>query len=591
MKEFLKYVFATVVGMFVFGIIVGALSIMSIIGMVASTEATKGINDNSVLVLNLNGTITERAQDHFLNQLTGGEVTEMGLDELRSAIKKAKANDKIKGIYIEAGALEAGLTTMQELRDALKDFKKSGKWIVAYGDTYTQGAYYVSSVADKVFINPEGILDWHGIASQPYYIKDIAEKFGVKFQVVKVGNYKSATEFYTEDHMSDANREQLTAYINGVWKHMLADVSASRKISSDKLNSIADGIVALDNAKNYASQKLVDKLIYADQVKGEIKKLLKIDEDESINQLSLAEMSMVKSVDKDGDDKIAVYYCEGTIVMNNTGQNFSEGSQIVAKNVCHDLEELANDDDVKAVVLRINSGGGDAYASEQLWHQIMLLKAKKPVVVSMGDYAASGAYYMSCAANCIFAEPTTLTGSIGIFGVIPDFSTLVTQKLGIKFDEVKTNKNSTFGNLAARPLNNDELAAMTSRIQRGYQLFRKRVCDGRNLSVEQVEKIAGGHVWLGTDGKQIKLVDQLGSLDDAIAKAASLAKVKSYYTSNYPAPLTWQQQLFNNANKGSYLDEQLKLTLGSFYEPFMLMRSIKQQGNIQAQLPYYLNIK
>lgn len=591
MKEFLKYVFATVVGMFVFGIIVGALSIMSIIGMVASTEATKGINDNSVLVLNLNGTITERAQDHFLNQLTGGEVTEMGLDELRSAIKKAKANDKIKGIYIEAGALEAGLTTMQELRDALKDFKKSGKWIVAYGDTYTQGAYYVSSVADKVFINPEGILDWHGIASQPYYIKDIAEKFGVKFQVVKVGNYKSATEFYTEDHMSDANREQLTAYINGVWKHMLADVSASRKISTDKLNSIADGIVALDNAKNYASQKLVDKLIYADQVKGEIKKLLKIDEDESINQLSLAEMSMVKSVDKDGDDKIAVYYCEGTIVMNNTGQNFSEGSQIVAKNVCHDLEELANDDDVKAVVLRINSGGGDAYASEQLWHQIMLLKAKKPVVVSMGDYAASGAYYMSCAANCIFAEPTTLTGSIGIFGVIPDFSTLVTQKLGIKFDEVKTNKNSTFGNLAARPLNNDELAAMTSRIQRGYQLFRKRVCDGRNLSVEQVEKIAGGHVWLGTDGKQIKLVDQLGSLDDAIAKAASLAKVKSYYTSNYPAPLTWQQQLFNNANKGSYLDEQLKLTLGSFYEPFMLMRSIKQQGNIQAQLPYYLNIK
>ena len=449
MKDFIKNVGATIVGIFLFGIIIGIFGVMSLVGMVASGQATKNVKENSVLVLKLQGDLQEQAQDDVLGQLTGNTFNSLGMDAISSAIKKAKANKDIKGIYLETGILSADVAQLQELRDQLVDFKKSGKWIVAYSDNYTQGCYYLATAADKVYINPEGSINWHGIGSQPMFVKDLLAKFGVKMQVIKVGKYKSATEMFTEEKMSDANREQTQRYIQSLWDNMCKDVSKSRNISVAKLNDLADNGVFVANGKMLLAEKMVDGVKYADEMKAEVKKLLKLDADKKISQLSIADMATVKEEGNDGDDEIAVYYAYGDIVDSPAaGSLFSNSHAIVGNDVCKDLEELANDDDVKAVVIRINSGGGSAYASEQMWHQIDLLKKKKPVVISMGGMAASGGYYMSCNANYIFAEPTTLTGSIGIFGVIPNFSDLATNKLGLKFDEVKTNRNALFGSQA-----------------------------------------------------------------------------------------------------------------------------------------------
>ncbi len=590
MKGFFKQVLATIVGLIAFGAIVSIMGIMSVVGMIASGQATQKVNDNSVLVLNLSGVIEEQGQENILGQLTGNTVNNLGLDNLLSAIKKAKDNDNIKGIYIEAGVLQAGYATMQEIRNALLDFKKKGKWIVTYADTYSQGTYYIATVADKIYLNPKGMIDWHGLGAQPQFYKDLMAKFGVRYQVVKVGTYKSFTETYTEDRMSDANRTQVSAYINGTWNNICKAVSESRNISTDSLNAYADRMITFEPAENILKYKMVDGLIYADQVKDEIKKLLKIGKDKKINQLGLSEIANVKGTKSTGEE-IAVYYAYGSIVQSAGASLFSQGHSIVGPDVCKDLEDLMNDDNVKAVVIRINSGGGDAYASEQLWHQMVELKKKKPVVVSMGDYAASGAYYMSCPANWIVAQPNTLTGSIGIFAAIPDMSGLITQKLGVKFDEVKTNRNSTFGNVMARPFNDEELGYLQGYVNRGYQLFRQRVADGRHQKTEDIEKIAQGRVWLGSDALKIKLVDQLGGLNQAIEKAASLAKLKEYHTKNYPAVPSWTEQFMASVGRKSYLDEQLRLTLGDLYEPFIMLRNMNKREVLQARIPFVLNIK
>ena len=589
MKDFIKSVAATVVGIVAFLSIAGIFAVMSIIGMVASTEATRNVSDNSVLVLNLSGNVEEQGGDNIIGKLTDNTINTLGLNEILSAIKKAKDEPNIKGIYIEAGAFEAGYATLQEIRSALLDFKKSKKWIVTYADTYTQGAYYVASVADKVWLNPKGMIDWHGLGSQTMFLRDLYAKFGIKYQVVKVGKFKRFTETYTEDRMSDANRQQVSAFVNGTWKNIITAVAKSRSISADSLNAYADRMIVFEPAENLKRYKLVDELVYADNVKQKIKKMLNTGDD-PITQLTISDMSCVKSKDK-ADDIVAVYYAYGPIVQNGIASMFSQGNQIVAQDVCTDLEELANDDDIKAVVIRLNSGGGDAYASEQLWHQVSMLKKKKPVVISMGDYAASGAYYMSCPASWIVAQPNTLTGSIGIFAAFPDASGLVTQKLGVKFDEVKTNRNSTFGNIMARPFNSEELHYLQGFVNRGYELFRQRVADGRHLSIEKTEAIAQGRVWLGNDAIAIRLVDQLGGLPDAVAKAAQLAKLKSYSTEDYPAPLSLQDQLFGAFNRNSYLDEQLRITLGSLYEPFVQMRNINRREALQAQIPYIINME
>lgn len=592
MKDFIKNVLATMVGMFGFFIVMGVIGMMSIIGMIASGNAAQNVEKNSVFVLNLSGTISEQGSENPLSMFTGDNSLNSGLNDILSSIKKAKANDDIKGIYIEAGALAANYATLQEIRNALADFRKSGKWIVAYGDFYTQGAYYVASVADKVYINPKGVVDWHGIGAQTMFYKDFMAKFGVKWEVVKVGTFKSATETFTEEKMSDANRLQTKTFIDGTWRNVCDAVSKSRGISVDSLNSYADSYLALQATETLVKAKMVDGMMYGDQVKDAVKKMMKLEKDNDIAQLTLNDMLNVKDEKVEGSE-IAVYYAEGDIVQDpKAATMFGNNNYIASRKVCKDLEDLMNDDDVKAVVVRINSGGGDAYASEQMWHQMSELRKVKPVVVSMGDYAASGAYYMSAPASWIVAQPNTLTGSIGIFAVIPDLSGLVTTKLGVRFDEVKTNRNSTFGNLMARPFNAEEKAMLQASVNRGYSLFRQRVADGRRLPVESVEKIAQGRVWLATDALNIKLVDQLGGIDDAVKKAAELAKLKDYYTSDYPAAASWMDNLLNSmSSSGTYLDEQLRQTLGDFYQPFTMLRSIDKREAIQARIPYAISIK
>lgn len=592
MKDFIKNVLATMVGMFGFFIVMGVIGMMSIIGMIASGNAAQNVEKNSVFVLNLSGTISEQGSENPLSMFTGDNSLNSGLNDILSSIKKAKANDDIKGIYIEAGALMTNYATLQEIRNALADFRKSGKWIVAYGDFYTQGAYYVASVANKVYINPKGAIDWHGIGAQTMFYKDFMAKFGVKWEVVKVGTFKSATETFTEEKMSDANRLQTQTFIDGTWRNVCNAVSKSRGISVDSLNSYADSYLALQATETLVKAKMVDGMMYGDQVKDAVKKMMKLDKGDNIAQLTLNDMLNVKDGKVEGSE-IAVYYAEGDIVQDpKAATMFGNNNYIASRKVCKDLEDLMNDDDVKAVVVRINSGGGDAYASEQMWHQMSELRKVKPVVVSMGDYAASGAYYMSAPASWIVAQPNTLTGSIGIFAVIPDLSGLVTTKLGVRFDEVKTNRNSTFGNLMARPFNAEEKAMLQASVNRGYSLFRQRVAEGRRLPVESVEKIAQGRVWLATDALNIKLVDQLGGIDDAVKKAAQLAKLKDYYTSDYPAAASWMDAMLNSmSSSGTYLDEQLRQTLGDFYQPFTMLRSIDKREAIQARIPYAISIK
>ena len=590
MKDFLKYVLATVTGIILLTVIMGILATISMVGIAASSASSTKVEENSVFTLMLSGQLDERAEENPLSMLSGQISENVGLDDIISSIRKAKENEDIKGIYIEAGIFSSDSpASSHAIREALIDFKKSGKWIVAYADSYEQSSYYICSVADKIFLNPQGMVDWHGLGATPYFVKDLLTKLGIKVQLCKVGKYKSAPEMLTADGMSEPNREQVTAYINGIWQVMLKEVAESRKIAVDSLNAYADRFIALSKPEDYVKLKLVDKLLYTDEVKGEIKKMLKIDPDESFPQLTLKDMENVKGKKKEGD-QVAVYYAYGDIVDSDTGDMTDQEHSIVASKVCKDLEKLAEDDDVKAVVLRVNSPGGSAYASEQIWHAMTNLKAKKPVVVSMGGYAASGGYYISCPANYIIAEPTTITGSIGIFGMFPDFSGLLTEKLGIKFDEVKTNKHAAFGTMS-RPFNAEEMALLEQYIDRGYQLFRKRVADGRKQSVEAIEEIAQGRVWLANDALKNKLVDEIGSLDKAIEKAAKLAKLSEYHATCYPEPTNWFDALMNQGNKGSYLDSHLRTALGEYYEPFTYVKNIRHQNAIQARLPYYLIIK
>ena len=590
MKSFLKYVLATVTGIILVGVVMGILCVISLVGIAASSASTTQVKDNSVFVLSLSGVVDERAEENPFTKLFGEGIEQMGLDDILSAIKKAKDNEDIKGIYIEDGMFSAGSpANMHTIREALLDFKKSGKWIAAYSDNYSQSSYYICSVADHIWLNPSGMVDWHGLGGETFYLKDLLAKVGVRFQAVRVGKYKSAVEMLTSDHMSDSDREQTEAYINGIWKVMLGDISKSRHISVDSLNAYADRMITFNDPKDFVKLKFVDKLMYTDEVKTEIKNLLKIDKKDKINQLSLSDMNGVKGKKESGEE-VAVYYAYGDIVDVESPGMMNSGQSIVGNTVSKDLEKLMDDDNVKAVVLRVNSPGGSAYASEQIWNAVTKLKAKKPVVVSMGGYAASGGYYISCNANYIYAEPTTITGSIGIFGMFPDASQLLTDKLGVKFDQIKTNKHSDFGAMS-RPFNADELTLLEGYIGRGYELFRKRVADGRKQKVEAIEEVAQGRVWLGADALNIKLVDALGSLDDAVAKAAKLAKIDDYHTKAYPAAPSWLDNFMSEVSGNNYLDESVKQVLGEYYEPLMYIKSTKDMNPVQARLPYIIKIK
>ena len=590
MKDFFKNVLATAVGVLLVGFITGFFMVVSLVGMALSQSETAPVADNSVLVLRLTGSLSERANDDVLASLFGDRIPKLGLATMTEAIRQAKESDKVKGIYIEAGAFAPdSYASLAAIRRELEEFRKAGKWIVAYGDSYTQGAYYLASVADKVYLNPQGQVDWHGLGSEPVFVKDLLAKLNVRMQVAKVGTYKSATEMFTGEKMSDADRQQTTAYLTGIWQNVVSAVGKSRSLTAQQLNAYADSLVSLAAPQDYVRMRMVDGLLYTDQVRQAVKKKMGLSPDDEIPQVSMSDLLAAGPEDKKGDE-IAIYYAVGDIVDGVVAMPSRE-SVIDAQKVCADLQDLAKDKDVKAVVLRVNSPGGSAYASEQIWHQVMELKKVKPVVVSMGSYAASGGYYISCPANWIVAEPNTLTGSIGIFGMFPDVNGLLREKLGLKFDEVKTNKYALFGT-RSRPFTADELSHLESYIDRGYKLFRQRVADGRRLKVDQVEQVAQGHVWLGQDALRIGLVDQLGGVEVALRKAAQLAKLTQWHSSAYPVLPDYLSQLLDlpGAARGNYLDEQMRQSLGAYYEPFALIRDLQMQNPVQARLPFEPNI-
>lgn len=588
MKDFFKNVFATMLGLFLFGIVMSFMGLMCLIGIIASSSSTTKIEDNSVLVLKLDGSMTEQEEENMMNSLQG--ISSLSFEGTMKAIKKAKDDDKVAGIYLEAGQFGADLAQAEEIEKALLDFRKSGKWIIAYGENYSTLGYYLASTANKIYLNKDGMIEWSGIGGEKVYYKNLLAKVGIKFVTTKVGKYKSAVEQLTADNISDADREQTQRYLDGWWNTILATVAKNRSLNKDSLNAYADRVITLEAPENMQKYKLVDGLIYNDQIADIVRKQLGIDKEDDINKLTVDDIN-ADDTPVTGEH-IAVYYAYGDIVDKASPQSiFQDDCQIVGNDMCKDLEDLAKDDDVKAVVIRVNSGGGSAYASEQIWHQISELKKVKPVVVSMSGAAASGGYYLSSNANWIVADPTTITGSIGIFGLFLDRSELYTKKLGINYAEVKTNRNSVFG-ASGHPFTPEQLSLLQNNVNRGYMLFKKRVAEGRKMTMEQVENIAQGRVWLGQDAIKLKLVDQLGGLDDAIAKAAKLAKMNDYETASYPSPLsTWEQLLGSYVGGDDLLNSKMQAYLGEFYEPFKIINDAKHMDKVQARMPYIIKIK
>lgn len=467
------------------------------------------------------------------------------------------------------------------------DFKESGKFIVAYGGNYLQNTYYLASVADKVAINPQGSLGWHGLATQTYFLKDLYDKIGIEMQVFRVGTYKSAVEPYIATQMSDANREQTQAFVNSIWGQMVADVAESRNIPADSLNALADRNMDLQPTETYIATGLADTLMYQDEMLAYLKQLTDTEEDDALNKLYLDDMVNVqRNVPKDKSGNIlAVYYAAGTIGSSElpTDEGIDPGK------VTKDLRKLREDESVKAVVLRVNSPGGSAFGSEEIWREVTLLKEKKPVIVSMGDYAASGGYYISCAADWIVAQPTTLTGSIGIYGAIPNAGKLLNDKLGIHFDGVKTNKLADLGDMT-RPFNEEEKALMQNMVNKGYELFTQRCADGRKMPIDEIKKIAEGRVWTGEMAKDLKLVDELGGIDRAIAVAAERAEIEDYTVMSYPKQEDFISSLMSSGTD-RYLSARMKDELGVFYEPFRHLQNLKNSDPVQARLPFMITIK
>ena len=590
MKKFFKTTLACMLALLIVGLILPIVGISIIAGVVASSGADSTIEKNSVLFLDLNGVIEERAVENPLASIMDSELKTYGLDEILAAIKEAKANENIKGIYLQAGAVEgASGASLEEIRGELASFKESGKFIVAYGDQYSQELYYLATIADKLILNPQGSIGWHGLASTPVFYKDLLEKIGVEMQVFKVGTYKSAVEPFIATEMSDANREQLTEMLDSTWDELLTAVSASRGVSKEKLDDYADRFMDFCPADEYVACGMADTLLYKDGVQAYLKSLTGVDGDDDLNLVTMETMKerlkknkmVVDAADK---SKVAVFYAFGEI--DGSASTLDEG--INSKKVIKELRELREDDDVKAVVLRVNSPGGSAYGSEQIWREVTLLKAAKPVVVSMGDYAASGGYYISCAADCIVASPITLTGSIGIFGVIPSAEKLLKEKIGLGFDVVKTNPMADFGNMS-RTFTPQERVVLQNYVNNGYALFLKRCADGRGVAVEDIAKIAEGRVWTGSKAKEIGLVDELGDLDKAVEIAAQKAGLADYSVKAYPEEKPLIEKLMDT-KKEDYMETMARGTLGGYYNSVKFLRNIGNCDHIQARLPFELNI-
>lgn len=590
MKDFLKYTLASMVGLLACTIIVTIISILAIVGIAASSETTTVVNEDCIFKLELKGTVTERMIDNPFASLINEEQTALGLNDILASIQKAADNSYIKGIYLEADGIVADPASIEEIRGALARFKQTGKFVVAYGNNYSQADYYICSVADKVILNPQGMVDWHGMASQTIYFKELLAQLGVEMEVFKVGTYKSAVEPYTSTEMSKENREQITAYISSIWNNMVNGVAHSRGISTKDLNEYADRYIAFEGAESVLAAGLVDTLLYMDGTKAYLQQLMGNEEDEKLEILSISKMKSLQKatpLDKSGNI-IAIYYAEGQIVDAPSKENIMPAPEIVGEKVSADLRKLRDDETVKAVVLRVNSPGGSAFASEQIWNEVVKLKEKKPVIVSMGGYAASGGYYISCAADTIIAQPNTITGSIGIFGMFPSPHKLITNKLKLNIETVKTNRLADLGSMA-RPFNAEERAIMQRYINQGYATFIKRCADGRQMSTADIEAVAQGRVWTGEMAKELGLVDLLGDIELAKKIAAEKAGIESYTLIGYPKQASTLDMLLNQA-KTSYIETRIGKVAGEFRNELNLIYNLEQMNSLQARLPYEIHL-
>lgn len=584
--RFLGNVMATIIGIFVFFMLFffGIILIGAIFG-----GESKGveIKSNSVIELNLENISNDYAgkyKDPWMDVFS--EKKSIGLTDILNAIVAAKTDNDIKGISIINDDSSLGMAQSKELRDALIDFKKSGKFIMAYANNYSQRDYYLNSAANTVYLNPAGDLDFKGLSTEIMFFKDLQEKSGIKMEVIRHGKYKSAVEPFLENKMSDANREQTTALLNSVWSSVLADISSSRNISTARLNEIATGLLARTPEMAKAN-KLVDIIAYEDVYHNDIKKALKIKNDEDYNKVSITDYAKkisTTSISLDTNNQIAVIYAQGEIQSGEGDVNI-----IGEDSMRRSLKEARKNKDIKAIVLRVDSPGGSALTSDLIWREIELTKKTKPVVVSMGNYAASGGYYIACNADKIFAEKNTITGSIGVFGVLPNFSQLST-KIGINTEQVMTNENANYSPFV--PLKEKFKAVTLQGVERVYKTFVTHVAEGRKMSFAQVDSIAQGRVWTGSEALKIGLVDKIGNLNDALKEAASLAKIKTYSTQNFPEYEKDFSDLLAKLPFAKSKEALIKEELGE--ENYFILQQIKKvklQKGIQARMPFEINIE
>ncbi|MGL4852657.1 MAG: signal peptide peptidase SppA [Phocaeicola sp.] len=589
MKNFLKLTLATVLGLIIFSALSTCVGI-GILGAIATMgDSPTVLKPHSIYEIKLSGILNERSEeDPFsvaLAKATGqGDSESMGLDDLLSNIKKAKEDSNIVGIYLNGGSLQGGYASMKEVRDALLDFKSAGKFIYAYADSYMQSNYYLSSVADKMVLNAQGVLDWRGLYSMTQFYTNTLEKVGVEMQVVKVGSFKSAVEPFINTKMSEENRLQMASLITDVWEGMVQEVADSRGISSDKLNQYADGNMLYQEREKFVNYGFIDSLVYELDVNNLLKSVAQIESIDQSNFVSHSQMCKFTPTANAAKEKIAIIYAAGEITDDS-------GDGIVGKKFIKTIDKATKDKDIKAVVLRVNSPGGSAYASEQIWDALIRLKAEKPLIVSMGDYAASGGYYISCMADSILAQPNTITGSIGIFGVIPNVSKLV-NKLGVTFDGVQTNKMSNMEmDILLSGMDPAERALMQGHVDRGYELFVKRCAEGRGMTTEAIKAIAEGRVWTGNAALKNGLIDGLGSLNDAIIVAAEKANLTNYDVAEYPAKKDFATKLLENFDLEVVVNKVAQNYLGEQYSLLKDVKKAQEMRGIQAIMPCQFVIK
>jgi len=587
MREFFKYVSATVVGfmlsiflIFIFFMFVIAAFVSSI-----SDDKVVDVKANSVLYLNLDQSIKERTPNSRFDNLPiiGTSEKSIGLRDLLLALKKAKSDPSIKVIYLSVSSPQGGKATLKEIRDAIIDFKKSKKQVIAYSEVYSQDAYYIASAASKVYLNPQGALEFKGFSSELMFFKGALEKIGVEAQIIRVGNYKSAVEPFINDKMSEYNRQQVSAYVNGLYNTFLKGISETRNIPQDSLYAIANEY-KIQLPKDALAYKMVDALRYKDQVIDELKKLSGIDKNDKIETISINEYAEnVSSVKATGKTKIAVIFANGDII-SGEGNDESIGSERISRAI----RKARLDTNVKAIVLRVNSGGGSALASDVIWREMELTKKVKPVMASFGDVAASGGYYIACAADSIFVQPNTITGSIGVFGIIPNFQNLLNSKLGITFDGVKTGKYADIMSVN-RPLTAGERFIIQTDVNHVYDTFITRVADGRKMTKKNVDSVGGGHVWVGTDAVKIGLADRVGSFEDAIVAAGKKAKLKTYRVVEYPEKIDPIKSLMDSSSDKIRVYYAQK----EFGEHFLMYEQMKKavlNSGVQARMPFNINI-